>query len=71
MQRSEFKSTLSKVFRKKGVLKNFAKKTGKNLRRSLFFIKFEVQSCNSMKKETPPSWKKKHATSSVDKIRYK
>ena len=40
------------VFCKKGVLKNFAKFTGKHLCQSLFFNKVDLQACNFIKKET-------------------
>ena len=42
-----------KVFYKKGVLKIFAKFTGKNLCHSLFFNKVISQAWNLIKKETP------------------
>ena len=39
---------------KKGVLRNFAKSTGKHLRHSLLFNKVaDLGSCNFIKKETP------------------
>ena len=37
---------------KKGVLKNFAKFTGKHLCQSLFFNKADSEACNFIKKET-------------------
>ena len=40
------------VLYKKGVLKTFAKFTGKHLYKSLFLIKLEAQACNLIKKET-------------------
>ena len=40
------------MFCKKGVLKNFAKFTGKHPSQSLFFNKLAGQACNYIKKET-------------------
>ena len=40
------------MFCKKGILRNFAKFTGKHLCRSLFLIKLEASTCNLIKKET-------------------
>ena len=40
------------VFCKKGVLRNFAKFTGKHMCQSLFFKKILGQVCNFVKKET-------------------
>ena len=44
------RSSRPEVFCEKGVLRNFAKFTGKHLRQSLFFNK--VAACNFIKKET-------------------
>ena len=41
-----------RVLCKKGVLRNFAKFTGKNLSQSLFFNKVAGVACNFIKKET-------------------
>ena len=40
------------VFFEKGVLRNFAKFTGKQLCQSLFLIKLQAEACNFIKKET-------------------
>ena len=47
-----FRSSRSEVFCEKGVLKNFAKLTGKHLCPSLFFNKVAGAVCNVIKKET-------------------
>ena len=47
------RSSRPEVFRKKGVLRNFAKFTGKHLRQSLFFNKVAgLRPATSLKKET-------------------
>ena len=46
------RSSRPEVFYKKGVLKNFAKFTGKHLYQSLFFNKVAGATCNVIKKET-------------------
>ena len=49
------RSSLTEVFCKKGVLRNFTKFTGKHLYQSLFFNKvagLRPQACNFIKKET-------------------
>ena len=46
------RSSLPEVFCKKGVLRNFAKFTGKHLCQSLFFNKVAGAACNFIKKET-------------------
>ena len=46
------RSSRSEVFYKKGVLRNFAKFSGKHLCQSLFLIKVAGLSCNFIKKET-------------------
>ena len=46
------RSSLPEVFCKKGVLRNFAKFTGKHLCQSLFFNKVAGGACNFIKKET-------------------
>ena len=46
------RSRRPEVFCKKGVLRNFAKFTGKHLCQSLFFNKVAGLACNSIKKET-------------------
>ena len=48
-EQHQFRSSRPEVFCKKGVLRNFAKFTGKHLRQSLFFNKV---ACNFIKKET-------------------
>ena len=46
--------SLSEVFCEKGVLRNFAKFTGKHLSQGLFFTKScRSQACNFIKKESP------------------
>ena len=48
-----FKNSRPEVFCKKGVLRNFAKFTGKQLCQSLFLNKaYRPQACNFIKKET-------------------
>ena len=47
-----FRSNRPEVFYKKGVLRNFAKFTGKHLCQSLFFNKVAGTACNFIKKET-------------------
>ena len=48
-----FRSSHPEVLRKKDVLKNFAKFTGKHLYQSLFFNKVaSLQACDFIKKET-------------------
>ena len=49
---SGFRSSRPEVFCKKGVLKNFAKFTGKHLCQSLFFDKVAGAACSFIKKET-------------------
>ena len=47
------RSSRTEVFRKKGILRNFAKFTGKHLCQSLFFNKVAGnQACNIIKKES-------------------
>ena len=46
------RSSRLEVFCKKGVLKNFAKFTGKHLCQSLFFNKVAGGACNFIEKET-------------------
>ena len=51
-----FRSSRPEVFYKKGVLRNFAKFTGKHLCQSLFFNKVagpRPKACNFIKNETP------------------
>ena len=47
-----YRSSRPEVFCKRGVLKNFAKFTGKQLCQSLFFNKVAGGACNFIKKET-------------------
>ena len=47
-----YRSSRPEVFCKEGVLKNFAKLTGKHLRQSLFFNKVAGGACHFIKKET-------------------
>ena len=49
---SMFRSSRPEVFCKKGVLRNFAKFTGKHLCQSLFLIKLQASVLNFVKKET-------------------
>ena len=46
------RSSRPEVFYKKGVLKNFAKFTGKHQCQSLFLIKLLAEACNLIKKKT-------------------
>ena len=46
------RSSRPEVFCRKGVLRNFAKFTGKHLCQSLFFSKVAGLACNFIKKET-------------------
>ena len=46
------RSSRTEVFCKKGVLRNFAKLTGKYMYRSLFLIKLQTEACSFIKKET-------------------
>ena len=48
----KFRSNRPEVFRKKGVLRNFAKVIGKHLCQSLFLIKLQAEACNFIKRET-------------------
>ena len=50
--RSQFRSSRPGVICKKGVLRNFAKFTGKHLCQRLFFNKAVGLACNFIKKET-------------------
>ena len=47
-----YRSSRPEVFCKRGVLKNFAKFTGKQLCQSLFFNKVAGGACNFIKKES-------------------
>ena len=49
---SDYRSSRPEVFCKNGVLRNFAKFTGKHLCQSLFFNKVAGGACNFIKKET-------------------
>ena len=50
---NNFRSIRPKAFYKKGVLRNFAKFTGKHLCQSLFFNKVaDLEACDFIKKET-------------------
>ena len=48
----KYRSSVLEVFCEKGVLRNFAKFTGKHLCQSLFFNKVAGGACNIIKKET-------------------
>ena len=50
--KSHTRSSRPEVFCKKGVLKSFAKFTGKHLCQGLFFNKVASAACNFIKKET-------------------
>ena len=49
---SHFRNSCPEMFCKKGVLRNFAKFTGKHLCQSLFFNSCRPQVCNFIKNET-------------------
>ena len=49
---TKHRNSCPEVFCKKGVLRNFAKFTGKHLCQSLFLIKLLALPCNFIKKET-------------------
>ena len=51
-QLSNNRSSRPKVFCKKGVLRNFAKFTGKHLCQILFLIRLQAEACIFIKKET-------------------
>ena len=50
LKHAKGRSSRPEVFYKKGVLKNFAKFTGKHLCQSLFLIKLLAEACNVIKK---------------------